>query len=128
MGCYPSEDYFLEKEGIFLLLDLMAVSMIITIVKQKINVFINFPNWVSQNTTLWLNVPSNSVQIFVLNKNPSWSFIVCIGIVESENSSSEETSLLRSVFPNTWQPRICSVLFCFSPWNFKVTARLFKNQ
>ncbi|XP_022440972.1 cilia- and flagella-associated protein 69 [Delphinapterus leucas] len=25
-GCYPSEDYFLEKEGIFLLLDLMALN------------------------------------------------------------------------------------------------------
>lgn len=34
LGCYPSEDYFLEKEGIFLLLDLLAVSMIITIIKQ----------------------------------------------------------------------------------------------
>ncbi|XP_058152996.1 cilia- and flagella-associated protein 69 isoform X2 [Dasypus novemcinctus] len=26
LGCYPSEDYFLEKEGIFLLLDLLALS------------------------------------------------------------------------------------------------------
>ncbi|XP_007195867.2 cilia- and flagella-associated protein 69 isoform X1 [Balaenoptera acutorostrata] len=26
LGCYPSEDYFLEKEGIFLLLDLMALN------------------------------------------------------------------------------------------------------
>ncbi|XP_054415513.1 cilia- and flagella-associated protein 69 isoform X8 [Pongo abelii] len=26
LGCYPSEDYFLEKEGIFLLLDLLALN------------------------------------------------------------------------------------------------------
>ncbi|XP_063099173.1 cilia- and flagella-associated protein 69 isoform X2 [Cavia porcellus] len=26
LGCYPSEDYFLEKEGIFILLDVLAVS------------------------------------------------------------------------------------------------------
>lgn len=28
MGCYIAEDYFLEKEGIFLLLDLLAVGII----------------------------------------------------------------------------------------------------
>lgn len=44
IGCYIAEDYFIEKQGIFLLLDLLAVGIFI----------IDFVEWKSRKTT-WKN-------------------------------------------------------------------------
>lgn len=124
MGCYPLEDYFLEKEGIFLLLDLLAVSMIITTLKQKINVYIN-PFQTKYHRTLFCdkNVPSNHSNV-CFYQNPYWRFIICIGILKvlkippvkkpvyigecSQTHDSRE--FLWGFFPPTFKETFCEVL------------------
>lgn len=107
LACYPLEDYFLEKEGIFLLLDLLAVSMIKTVVKQN-----------KKMSLLTLPKLSTTKHYFVIKWAPRifkclfWakSFLeiyIHLPIKGSENHSNEEISLFRTVFLSPWQQKIC---------------------
>ena len=47
VGCYITEDYFLEREGVFLLLDLLEVTLVYTVlfIKSLLSLNINFFNY-----------------------------------------------------------------------------------